>query len=71
MKRFSRVSYCFGLQTLTLLPVVPLHSRSERQSVWTLHVRAHSVPGPLLIEAQIDCSGQASVEPGALQGEVQ
>lgn len=64
-------SYCFGLQTLTLLPVVPLHSRSDRQSVWTLQVRAHSVPEPLLIDAQTDCSGHPWVEPGALQGAVQ
>lgn len=69
--RDSRVSYCFGLQTLTLLPVVPLHSRSERQSLCTLQVRAHSVPDPLLIEAQTDCSGQPSVEPWVLQGAVQ
>jgi len=50
---------------------MPLHSRSERQSVCTLQMRAHSVPDPLLIEAQTDCSGQTSVDPGALQGVVQ
>jgi hypothetical protein len=63
--------YCFGLHTLTLLPVVPLHSRSDRQSVCTLQMRAHSVPEPLLIEAQTDWSGHPSVEPDALQGAVQ
>ena len=56
---------------MTLLPVVPLHSRSERQSLCTLQERAHSVPDPLLIEAQTDCSGHASVDPGVLQGAVQ
>jgi hypothetical protein len=67
----SPVDHCFGLHALRLLPVTPLHSRSGRQSLCTLQMRAHWVPDPLLIEAQTDCSGQASVDPEVLQGVVQ
>lgn len=61
----------FGLQALMLLPVTPLHSRSTRQSLCTVQIRAHSVPGPPLIEAQMDCSGQPEVAPAVVQGAVQ
>jgi hypothetical protein len=52
-------------------PVVPLHSRSARQSPCTVQVFAHSVPAPPTIEAQIEPSGQSEVEPAVVHGLVQ
>jgi len=52
-------------------PVVPLHSRSARQSPCTVQVFAHSMAGPPETEVQIEPSGQPEVEPDVVHGLVQ
>lgn len=53
-----------------LLPLTPLQSRSERQSVLVLQIFTHVRAVPVMA-SQIDSSGQPSVAPDVVHAFVQ
>jgi hypothetical protein len=68
--RLDPADHGFGLQVLAPDPVVPLHSRSLRQSVCCVQIRVQVMPVPDT-ESQSDPSGHSARTPGIVQAAVQ
>ena len=66
----GRRSQGFGLHALTLLPLTPLQSRSERQSSEDLQILTHVTAAPE-IESHTESSGHSLVDPDVVHEAVQ